>query len=107
VQPPKAGTTQPVTVLFSKSLDHKSLQRFLTIEGAGAKAVAGVATTGKDEKSWSFTPTQPWGPQDYRLVVNGRLEDVAGNTPLRPFDMDLEAPAPSAQRLDISFRPTP
>jgi hypothetical protein len=107
IQPPRAGTSAPITVQFAQSLDHKSLERFLVVVDAKGKPVAGTKTAGKDEKSLSFAPTQPWISQEYRLVINGRLEDVAGNTPLRPFDLDLQAPALPAQRLDIPFRPVP
>jgi hypothetical protein len=104
VQPPKAGTLQPLSVSFRKSLDHKSLERFLAIRDGQGSSVAGRIATGKDEISWSFTPAQPWKNEDYHLLVNGRLEDVAGNTPLRPFDLDLQAPTPPAQRLNILIR---
>jgi hypothetical protein len=35
------------------------------------------------------------------------MEDVAGNTPARPFDMDLNAKLPPAQKLDLSFAVAP
>jgi hypothetical protein len=105
VATPQAGTTEPVTVHFSKAIDHKSLERFLAIQNADGQPVSGKGTIGKDEKSWTWVPRWPWQNVDYRLVVGGRLEDVAGNTPLRPFDMDLQTPPPAAQRLEISFRP--
>jgi hypothetical protein len=104
VQPPAVGTLQPISVHFPKSLDHKSLERFLTVKDAQGNSVTGQSTVGKDEKTWVFTPAQPWKSEDYHLVVGGRLEDVTGNTPQRPFDMDLEAPAPPPQRLDILIR---
>ena len=90
---------------FPKSLDHKSLERFLTIVDATGNAVAGAIELGKAEKSWTFTPTRPLDNQEYRLKVNGKLEDVAGNSPRRPFDLDLSASAPPEQRLEIRFRP--
>jgi hypothetical protein len=107
VEAPRSGTASPLIVQFPKSLDHKSLERFLAVSDAQDKPVAGKLVIGKEEKTWSFVPARPWGNQDYRLLVNGRLEDVAGNTPLRPFDLDLQAPALPPQRLDIPFRPRP
>jgi hypothetical protein len=105
VDPPRARTSEPLTVLFSKSLDHKSLQQFLTVTNAKGATVAGSISIGKDEKSWAFVPTRPWEQGEHRLAVGGRLEDVAGNTPLRPFDLDLQAPQPAAQPLTLPFRP--
>ena len=106
VAKPQAGTTQPLTVHFSKAIDHKSLERLLTVRDAAGQTIPGKITLGKDEKSWLFVPVHPWQARDYRLVVDGRLEDAAGNTPHRPFDMDLEAPVPPPQRLEIPFRPS-
>lgn len=106
VSTPQAGTTQPLTAQFSKAIDNKSLERLVTIRDAAGHTITGKITLGKDEKSWSLVPDRPWQASEYRLVVNDRLEDVAGNTPLRPFDMDLEAPAPPPQRLEIPFRPS-
>jgi hypothetical protein len=107
ISAPKSGTFDPVAVQFRHAMDHKSLDRLLAIQSVGGVPVAGKGSLGKDEKSWSFTPERAWESQDYRLVVNGRLEDVAGNTPLRPFDMDLEAPVLPAHNLNIRFRPRP
>jgi hypothetical protein len=39
------------------------------------------------------------------VSVSPELEDVAGNTPLRPFDMDLRTPARKLQRLHFDFEP--
>jgi hypothetical protein len=68
--------------------------------------VGGKVTVGADERSWSFEPARPWDAAAYTVTVNGKLEDVAGNTPLRPFDMDLQAPVPPPQRRAIAFRPS-
>jgi hypothetical protein len=102
---PKTGTSDALTVEFGKSIDHKALQRLLTIRDSKGDVFAGKVLVGKDEKSWSFTPSKSWAEQEYTLRVDGRLEDVAGNTPLRPFDLDLEAPKMPAQRLEIPVRP--
>jgi len=107
IQTPKVGTKAPLTVRFTKSMDHKSLERLVAMVDVMGNAVSGSISVGQNEKALSFTPANPWENQEYRLLINGRLEDVAGNTPLRPFDMDLQAPAQPAQRLDLPFRPHP
>ena len=101
---PPSGTRDPVTVRLPKSFDHKGLGRFVTIH-RGADRLEGKIALGAGEQTWSFEPASPWQAADYELRVDGRLEDVAGNTPRRPFDMDLKASAPPPQRLDIMFRP--
>jgi hypothetical protein len=100
---PKAGTRDAVTLTFPKSVDYRSLQTGLTVEDAKRQVIAGAVTVGKDEKSWHFVPSQPWPAGLHTVTVNPDLEDVAGNTPTRPFDMDLSAPARPQQRLTFPF----
>ena len=107
IKPAKAGTSEPLIVQFPKILNHKSLESALAIVDGEGKAIAGKSAVGKEEKSWSFTPSHPWAGLEHRLTVGARLEDVAGNTPMRPFDLDLRALPPPAQRLDLPFRPQP
>ena len=103
---PKAQTREPLQLTLPKSVDHRSLQRFLSVNDDKGQSVDGKIAIGKDEKSWHFTPTQPWQPRGYRLDIDDQLEDVAGNTPLRPFDLDLRAPKLAPQKLRFEFLPS-
>jgi hypothetical protein len=102
---PAVGATEPLFVTFPKSLDHKSLGRFLTVHDAAGRRVEGAITIGKHEQVWSFQPKAAWRAAEYQLRVDGRLEDTAGNTPRRPFDVDLRMTPPPAQPLELPFRP--
>ena len=51
--------------------------------------IAGVSEVGRGEGGWIFVPDVPWEGGDYQLVVEPRLEDVAGNSPARVFDRDI------------------
>jgi hypothetical protein len=103
IQVPAVGSSEAVVVSLGKSIDHRSLHRFLTVRDPQGQKVDGTTTVGNDEKSWAFAPARAWEKGEYRLEVGGRLEDVAGNTPLRPFDLDLKAPPLPPQRLSLSF----
>ena len=103
--PPAAGTRNAVALTMAKSVDYRSLQTGLTVMNAKGQVFAGVIAIGKDERSWSFTPTQPWQPGPYNVRVSPDLEDVAGNTPSRPFDMNLLTPIRAAQKLQFEFEP--
>lgn len=105
LQAPAAGTRGPLLLTFPKSLDRVSLERRLKVLDADGKAVRGRVEIGAAERAWTFHPTAAWKAAEYRVAVNGELEDVAGNTPLRPFDLDLKAPTPAAQPLALRFRP--
>ena len=41
------------------------------------------------EKKCRFIPEIAWKPGDYLLVIESRLEDLAGNNLNRPFDRDV------------------
>jgi hypothetical protein len=100
---PAFKTRDAVTLTFPKSLDHRSLDRFLTVADAQGNRVEGKMTLGSDEKTWRFTPAQPWQQSAYRIDIDPQLEDVAGNTPTRAFDHDLKAPKLPPQKLRLEF----
>lgn len=102
---PKAGTRDSVTLRLPKSIDYRSLQTGLTVRGPKGRIIDGTIAIGKGETSWRFTPSRPWQTGLHRVSVSPDLEDVAGNTPLRAFDMDLLAPKQPAQELQIEFEP--
>jgi hypothetical protein len=102
---PKAGTRDALALTFPKSIDYRSLHTGLTVVNGKAEKIGGAISVGKDERSWSFTPAQPWQAGLHRVRVSPDLEDPAGNTPSRPFDLDLLSPRPPAQNLQIEFEP--
>jgi hypothetical protein len=56
----------------------------------GGKPVLGQITVAHGERRWLFTPDQPWAKGLYLLRVGTVLEDLAGNSVGRPFEVDLE-----------------
>lgn len=102
---PTAGQRDPVALTLSKSVDYRSLKTGLTVTNAKNEILQGAIAIGKDEKSWRFTPNQPWQSGPHRVNVSADLEDVAGNTPARPFDMNLLTPKQRPQKLHIEFEP--
>jgi hypothetical protein len=106
IKPPKTQSMEPVTLEFPQAMDHFGLQRFVTVTDAKGKAIAGKIEVLAGERACKFHPTQAWTAQEYTIAVNERLEDTAGNTPMRPFDVDADAPVPPPQRLTLTFRPS-
>jgi hypothetical protein len=103
--PPAAGTRDAVELTLSKSVDVRSLKTGLTVTNARNEVVAGAIAVAEGEKSWRFTPARPWQSGPHRVNVSPDLEDVAGNTPARPFDMDLLTPKRPPQKLHFDFEP--
>jgi len=60
----------------------------MPIPKKNAVEVSGQISLYKDESAWRFTPNQPWNESEYQIVVETRLEDLAGNNLNRPFDRD-------------------
>ena len=89
IGPPSGGTREPLTVELGESLDQALLQHMLWVTDSLARPVAGSVVVGFEERSWSLLPEQPWQPGRYELNVNPRLEDVAGNSIAKPFEVDL------------------
>lgn len=105
--PPTAGSIGPLDVEFERPLDHALLQRCLRVRGPTASFVAGKGVTGTGEISWRFEPDNPWAEGPHQLVVERQLEDLAGNSPVRVFDRDMneadDNPPPDG-RLTVSFQ---
>lgn len=89
IHAPPAGTTEPLTVRFPKPLDHALLERMLWVSAAENRKVAGTLRVAEEEKVWRFTPAHPWQAGAYHLVADTRLEDLAGNSIARPFEVDV------------------
>ena len=96
---PEAGSINPMMLDFPEPLDHALLQRLLWIEDAGKHAVEGQVQVGNVERQWAFVPNQAWKDGDYRVVIGTGLEDLAGNSVARPFEVDR------VQRPDDEFVP--
>ena len=86
---PAATTNTPLRVLFSEPLDHAMLQRVMGIVNSNGKPVAGSVTVDQQETRWSFQPAIAWQPGGYQLLVSSDLEDRAGNSIGRPFEVDV------------------
>ena len=102
---PRAGTLEGLLVRFDRPLDHALLQHGLLVTDDAANPVRGRADIGAAERSWTFAPPLPWPPGKYRLAIDARLEDLAGNSIARVFDRDVEcdeAPVDPAREW-ISF----
>lgn len=104
VQSPMAGTRESLVVAFPHPLDRLLLDSMLKVRAEDAN-LAGEIAIGKDERSWRFTPAKPWRASRHSLQIAEKLEDLAGNTPLRAFDFDRESPAAVKAKLSIAFQP--
>jgi hypothetical protein len=109
-QPPTAGSTDPLTVEFDRPLDHALLGHSIWVNDAAGGELAGVGSVGPEERAWRFEPQSPWREDRHVVMVDPRLEDLAGNSVIRVFDRDLlrteDAPT-DAHHVAIDFTCTP
>jgi hypothetical protein len=89
ITPPVAGTSTPLEVVFPEALDHALLTRQLWVENEHGEVVAGVNKSEEAETRWQFTPKTQWQTGKYRIQVDTTLEDLAGNSIGRPFEVDV------------------
>jgi hypothetical protein len=103
---PEADSAAALVAVFDRPLDWALLRRCLVVVDAATSAVPGVASVDEGEQAWRFTPASAWRAGSYALRVDGRLEDVAGNSVRRVFDRDLDLPEDEPLHLewvDIPF----
>jgi hypothetical protein len=97
---PPAGTTEPLVVKFSEPLDHAMLHRVVVVRDSANRIVEGEMQVYERETRWRLTPTAAWAAGDYTLEVQTDLEDLAGNSIARVFDVDLMEPISRSMKAE-------
>jgi hypothetical protein len=92
---PGAETRQPLVVAFDEPLDHALLQHVITVSNSTGDLVDGRVRVEENETRWSFQPAQRWVAGNYELLIEATLEDLAGNSISRPFEVHLPSGRPA------------
>jgi hypothetical protein len=107
MQTPVAGSKAALKIHFPKPLDHALLHRMLWVLDDSGKKIAGNIEVKAEETVWLFTPQQIWMAGQYRLVIDTALEDLAGNSIARPFEVDEFHPIEKelkVKTVELSFQ---
>jgi hypothetical protein len=107
VRPARPGTRDPLEVRFPEPLDRALLDRLMAVRDDSDRPVTGCISVSDVETFWRFTPDTSWRPGMYRLVIGTELEDVAGNSIARPFEVDAVGPISrriSSETVALPFR---
>ena len=108
LQLPKVGTTTALRINLQESLDHYLLSESIGIVDQNNTLVKGKISLDKKDQQVLFVPTKPWKAQRYRLQVDARLEDLAGNNLNRVFDRDItKAKSRTKSYYELAFEVTP
>jgi hypothetical protein len=96
VTAPHAGTRDPIRVAFGEPLDHALAFRMIGVIHDGSP-VDGQVELAAGDSVWRFVPARRWRAGRYQLRVDAALEDLAGNSVARVFDVDRRQGAPGAE----------
>jgi hypothetical protein len=86
---PAAGSGAPLTVHFGETLDWATLTTYLEVQNASGEVLGGSWLVSNQERQAGFSPARPWKAGRYRIRINPKLEDVAGNNIHRLFDREV------------------
>ncbi|MEX2213533.1 MAG: hypothetical protein WD768_05370 [Phycisphaeraceae bacterium] len=91
VKVPPTGLRRALEIRFPDGLDHGMLEHVIKIVNADGQRVRGKVSIGESETQWTFIPDEAWRAGLHTINVPHTLEDCAGNSVGRPFEVDLNA----------------
>ena len=100
---PKSNSKSPLIIHFGEPMDHALLQKSLTVLDENGDKIEGKSLLRHHDMEWLFTPTLPWKLAKYRVQINSKLEDLAGNNFNRLFDTNLENQEDSKKELPYYY----
>jgi hypothetical protein len=86
---PRPGSLEPLVATFPEPLDRALLESVVEVRDSGGTPVAGTALVESGDTRWRFTPRDPWRAGAYVLRAAMILEDLAGNSLGRRFEVDV------------------
>lgn len=89
INSPRAASREALELQFDRLLDHALLQRVLSVETPGGRPLPGAVQADVDDSRWRWCPEKPWVAGEYRIIIQGVLEDVSGNRIGAAFDAKL------------------
>ena len=102
--PPTADTIEPLIISFGEMLDFATAGKAITTCSSNETLIEFSQQADWDGTRVKIFPSKPWAAGDYTIAINPRLEDLAGNSLERPFEVDLSAEMTDfAQKLTLTF----
>ena len=90
LQLPGLESSEPLIVRLDEPLDYQLLLSTITILDEGRNIIPCKFKVDHAEQQLRIEISSLWRAGKYFLVVENRLEDLAGNNLVRPFDRDME-----------------
>jgi hypothetical protein len=89
IRPPKPGTREPLSIIFPESMDQALARRVIRVLNGAGRPVEGEVSLLDDERHWTFIPSSAWRAASYEIMIQTTIEDLAGNSIGKPFEVDL------------------
>ena len=90
ITPVTAGTLDQLTISFGEALDPSLVSRMITIVRENGTPVQGKSSPNESQVAWLFTPITHWKKENYMIVVDVKLEDMAGNSVRQIFEKKID-----------------
>jgi hypothetical protein len=84
LQLPEQGSLDPLMVFFDDQLDAVLARRMIRVLDEDGQVLNGQIEA--NSATLTFRPDHPWQAGAYQILIDPRLEDLAGNRPGRLFD---------------------
>jgi hypothetical protein len=88
-------------------MDDALARRLILVKDSNGDRIRGEVKLESAETRWSLSTEVPWSPGEYQIVIGTELEDPAGNSIGRPFEVDQSRPISahvSSEAASLSFR---
>ena len=109
IQPARARTREPLTFVFPEPLDRATVASGISFRNARGHVIPGEFTFSAHETRAHFTPTKAWRAELVDVVISPIIEDLAGNSIERPFEVDkfdrVETSRPREKWITLEIRP--
>lgn len=79
IQKPEADSKEILSIHFDRIIDHALVQSMIQLKDENEQVIAGYWQTSAEEKTIQFVPEKNWKKGMYRIIMDKRLEDAAGN----------------------------
>ncbi len=79
INKPRRNSHDAITLHFDRIIDHALLQSMIKVVNEGAKPIYGHWEIEEEERSIKFIPKTEWEKGNYTIIIDSRLEDIAGN----------------------------
>lgn len=101
---PAAGSSTALSITFPAPLDYALIPRTIQISSNHNSKIG----SSHDGQSIQFIPASPWKAGQIKITISPILEDLAGNSIARPFNLDLqttpELPKPSKTMRSFTIK---